>query len=181
MKLFKQLCEKYSEKVYSWSTKDKKVIPAPQEVVETSKVLTFPDGAKLTVDLSKELFDYNLYSTDGERVDIRYFNDWTTPMNEVFMLFAKDSNNIERTVEQKVTTYTHKILGYTFSGSYNNCGSLNWSSNLGSLSPDQLNKIYQVLELYKHNDRMVEFNKLNNLRKAKNEARKINKYLRTLK
>ena len=181
MKLFKQLCEKYSEKVYSWSIRDKEVIPAPQEVVETSKILTFPDGSKLTVDLSKELFVYNFYVTDGERVDIRYFNDWTTPMDEVFMLFVKDFDNFEKTFDEKVTTYTHKLLGYTFSGSYNTYGNLHWSSSIESLTSDQINKIYQVLELYKHNDRMVEFNKLNQLRKAKNEARKINKYLRTLK
>lgn len=181
MKLFKQLCEKYSEKVYSWSIRDKEVIPAPQEVVETSRVLTFPDGSKLTIDLSKELFDYDLYATDGERVDIRYFNNWTTPMEEVFMLFVKDFNNFENTFDGKVTTYTHKVLEYTFSGSYNTYGSLYWSSSIDSLTPDQLHKIYKVLELYKHNDRMVEFNKLNQLRKAKNEARKINKYLEALK
>lgn len=168
MKLFKQLCKKYSEKVYFWSIKDKKVIPTPQEVVETSKVLTFPDGAKLTVDPSKCSFD-------------KYFNDWTTPMEEVFMLFVKDINNFDKTFDKGITTYTHKILGYTFRGSYNTYGNLNWSSNIHSLTSDQLDKIYNILGFYKYNDNMVEFDKLNRLRKAKNEARKINKYLRTLK
>lgn len=182
MKTFKQLCEKYSEKVYFWSIRGKKVIPATKDVQETDRLLTFPDGSVLTARTSKsEIYDFEWYASDGVRVDFRYFNDWTTPMNEVFMLFVKDFDNFEKTVDKAVTTYTHKVLGHTFSGSYNTYGSINWSSGVDSLSPDQLNKIYQLLELYKHNDRMVEFNKLNNLRKAKNEARKINKYLRTLK
>lgn len=182
MKTFKQLCEKYSEKVYSWSTKDKVVLPATKDVPETSRLLTFPDGAKLTLRKGDmERGDYFWYNKDNKAVYITVFDDWTTPMTEVFMLFVKDFNGFDKTFDKGVTTYTHKVLGCMFSGKYDVLNYLNWSSSVESLSPYQLNQIYKALELYKHNDRMVEFNKLNNLRKAKNEARKINKYLRTLK
>lgn len=176
MKLFKQLLKKYSEKVYFWSIKGEIIDQPATRQEEKSKVFNFLDGATLTV----EKTNYKWYTSSSERVHDNYFYDWTTPMGEVFMLFVKDFDNIERTVDGKVTTYTHKVLGYTFSGSYNTYESLNWSSNIDSLTSNQLNKIYNVLMLYKHNDRIVQFNKLTLLRKARNEARKINKYLRTL-
>lgn len=146
--------------------------------------IVLPCGAEVkVVDNCRDYF--KICTENNYSLSKRWFTNyehWTLPMKEVYLLFIKDFNNFKK--EDKVredllrviTTYTHNVLGYSFS--------TDGTTNMKSLTYDQLYSIRVALNLYKYSDRCLKYKQLKEkqmenrrLRQAKKDAAKIINYL----